>query len=967
MIRVLFLLTCSLFLSNCAFLKSVTEGENQGPNYGKTLADLEPVPIPAEMEPAPVTTIDTIEDSYRSALKVAIDPDVRHRILTRLGDLEMARAEQRQLSATEQAKFFDDAIDMYRELLVLNTERQGEPGTPTNERLLYQLSKAYALDGRMEESGEVLATLVEEFPESKFAAEAEFRRAEKAFSEQDYEQAETLYANVMAEGEETPFYLNAVYMHGWSLFKRNRYRAALRPFTEVLDFTIKEGQDFESLNNSERRMATDTLRVLSIAFSYLDGAESITEVYEGLGVRHYQYRIYMALGELFFEKRRFRDSADTYRHYVKQFPNTDQAPTFSVKAIDVYIDGGFPSEILPAKQEYVDNYGVYSQFWQDRTAEERSIVVPTLKVYLDELSSYYHARAIELEALNREFDQKVAAGEKVKKSDQPEASTPDFIKAASLYAEYILTFPEDTRKSEMTFLMGEALYSAGKLAEAVKAYEKVAYEYLDEKRGAEAGFSAILTLQQLTDNAARNPQQQVVYEQWRDQKIESAITFADYYPGDERSLSVLTEAAQEIFNKNNFERAIKIATRITLWQPEPPAKLKKSAWLILAHSHFDLENYPAAEVAYQRLLSFLPPDDQDRSQIKDRVAAAIYKQAEKNVADGEMAFAVERLLSIREVAPTSAIAASGQYDAANYLIELKDWAAAERVLLDFKTRYPGNPLATTLAPKFALIYQESQQWEKAAGALREMSQSAETEEERRQALYLSAELYQKSGRINQAIDAYRDYANRYTQPFGLVTEARYQLVTLYEKTKQESKRNYWLQELIEGHKKAGSQATARSRYLAAFASAEFADDEFQRYEAVKLTLPLKQSLKRKKSALNKTLESYRDVMEYGVAEFATLANHQIGKIYIQLSRDLMDSERPNGLDALALDQYEILLEEQALPFEEKAIEILASNAERSWKGIYDKWVQESFATLAKILPARYGKQEKAVEFSDVLF
>lgn len=965
--RLAMVLLLSISLSNCTVMQSITEAEDEGPNYGKTLADLDPVPLPAQLDPVPVTSIDKIEDSYRSALTVAKEPDVRHRILTRLADLEMARSENRQLTATEQASFFTGAIDMYSELLVLNTERQGEPGTPTNERLLYQLSKAYALDGRLDESDEVLASLVEEFPESPFAAEADFRQAEKAFSDENYKAAETLYAKVMAAGEETPFYLNAVYMHGWSQFKRNRYRASLRSFTEVLDRNLAEGVDEKQLTNTQRNMSKDTMRVLSIAFSYLDGAQTITEVYQKLGLRHYQHRLYMALGDLYLEKRRFRDSADTYRHYVQHFPNTDPAPAFSVKAIEVYDLGGFPSMILPAKEEYVRSYGAYSQYWKDRDDVKRAIIIPKLAVYLDELSSYYHARALELEKLNKKYLAKKAAGKRVKKKDRPEPARPEFFKAAALYEEFVFTFPEDKRTPEMAYLMGEAFYSAGELAKAVTAYETVAYNYLDKKRGAEAGFSAVITLQELIEKTANDPNLVQQHVAWRDHKIESAISFSDYYPNDKRAVEVLTDAAQSIFEKNEFERAAEVATRIAQWQPPPSQKLQKSAWLIVAHSRFDLAQYAEAEFAYNQLLDFLPKTDKDRPKIIERIAAAVYKQTEVQVASGELAPAIERLLSIRKIAPGSDIAISAQYDAANHLITLKDWARAEIELLDFKKRFPKHALIATLAPKFAFIYQESQQWGKAANALSDMAALAKTDEERRQAVYLSAELYEKSGNLKKAIEKYRDYANKYPQPFDIATEARFHLVELYGKQKQESKRNYWLKKLIETDAKAGQARTDRSKYLAAFATAKFADDEFARYERIKLKLPLKKSLKKKRKALDVTLKGYRKVLAYGVAEFATRANHRIGNIYVQLSKDLMNSQRPKGLDALALEQYEILLEEQALPFEEKAIDILASNAERSWNGLYDDWVKESFDALAKILPARYGKKELKVEFSDAIF
>jgi hypothetical protein len=71
----------------------------------------------------------------------------------------------------------------------------------------------------------------------------------------------------------------------------------------------------------------------------------------------------------------------------------------------------------------------------------------------------------------------------------------------------------------------------------------------------------------------------------------------------------------------------------------------------------------------------------------------------------------------------------------------------------------------------------------------------------------------------------------------------------------------------------------------------------------------------------------------------------------------MDSERPPGLSQLELAQYELLLEEQAFPFEDNAIDIHEQNASRARDGIYDEWVKRSFDALKQLLPGRYDKPE----------
>ena len=72
----------------------------------------------------------------------------------------------------------------------------------------------------------------------------------------------------------------------------------------------------------------------------------------------------------------------------------------------------------------------------------------------------------------------------------------------------------------------------------------------------------------------------------------------------------------------------------------------------------------------------------------------------------------------------------------------------------------------------------------------------------------------------------------------------------------------------------------------------------------------------------------------------------------------MTSQRPGDLSEEELEQYDILLEEQAFPFEEKAIEIHTSNADRTKDGFYDQWIKKSIELLAELQPVRYQKPEK---------
>src|SRR3546814_5736219 len=82
---------------------------------------------------------------------------------------------------------------------------------------------------------------------------------------------------------------------------------------------------------------------------------------------------------------------------------------------------------------------------------------------------------------------------------------------------------------------------------------------------------------------------------------------------------------------------------------------------------------------------------------------------------------------------------------------------------------------------------------------------------------------------------------------------------------------------------------------------------------------------------------------YGYADVTTAATFETGAVYQGFGRALLDSERPKKLSALELEQYNILLEEQAEPFDEKAIKTYENNLRRISQGVYDQWIAKSAA------------------------
>ena len=413
--------------------------------------------------------------------------------------------------------------------------------------------------------------------------------------------------------------------------------------------------------------------------------------------------------------------------------------------------------------------------------------------------------------------------------------------------------------------------------------------------------------------------------------------------------------------QNQFDLAIGVGRLIVSKQPPVQQPLARTAWTVIAHSQFDLNNFAQAEQAYYSLRPLTPADDaQAQQDIKDRIASSIYKQGELARDEGDLESAVTHFRRLGQAVPDSDIRATAEYDAAAALITMGAFTRASTVLEDFRRDFPDSEFADDVTSKLAVTYLESGRGAKAAGEfVRIANAPTSSDDVRREALWKAADLYKDSKQLAQEQGVLQDILARYPNPISESIEARFRLLEISEINGNAQVRTQILRDMVRVDATAGAERSDRTRFLAAKASLELAEPIRRSFVAMKITQPLADSIKLKKSRMEDVLKVYGDAAEYGVAEVTTAATFRLGEVYQQFSKDLMDSERPQDLDEATLEQYDLLLEEQTFPFEEKAIELYQANAARTADGVYDEWVRRSFAALAKLIPARYAKTERS--------
>ncbi len=936
-------------LAGCASRQAVLEPTPE-PTL-KTLAGRQ-AELP-ERVAVPTSTAQAIA-AYQATLADPLSPTQRAHALRRLGDLEMDQQDQlaagpeaaassaaSAASAPAAAKPLAEldykvAVARYRRYL------SNYPDAAGKDAVLYQLARAHDQVGETDESLKVLDQLVQEFPDSRFTDEAQFRRGEMLFTKRQYSAAEQAYAKVLSGGRDSPYRERAYYMRGWAQFKLARLEEALESFLTVLDGQLGEQpaevplEELPNLSRANRELVEDSMRVTSLILESLQGSAALAEHVQTDVRHHYEVRLYQHLAGLYLKQDRPKDAADTLSAFVQSHALDAQAPTLQSQVIEIYSSAGFANQALAAKKDYAQRYGSDSPY-RAAQPEVWARLQAELHEYLVTLSRHYHALA------------------------QQQHQPADVDEAVQWYRTLLASFPQDEQAPQHRFLLAELLYENRRWAQAITEYEAVAYAQPTHARSTEAGYAAVLAHAELAKQAPEAERSALLRA-----GMASGLRFAQQFPQDGRAPAVLANVADTLYHLGDAAAATQAADALLAAHPNSPAATRRVAWLVKAHSSFEAQQFAAAEQAYTQVLALSPAQDANRAALVERVAVCVYRQGEAARDAGQLAQAAAHFERVAVVAPLSPVRVNAQFDAAAALLALKDWAGATRLLEDFRQRYPRHALAAELPPRLALAYTEQERWPQAAAEYERIAASTADANVARTAWWQVAELQEKAGSRSGAAKAWEAYLKRYPAPLDAAIEARHHLRQLAAAEGNKARELALQAEILQADQAGGSARTPRTRELGAKAALALAAPLMTSYQQVQLVEPLTKQLKLKKERMQAVLKAWEQAANYGAPEVATAATYQIAAVYQDFAKALLGSQRPKKLSALELEQYNLMLEEQADPFGEKATELHEINVSRTTQGLYDDWIKQSFAALRELRPARYRKAERSEEVIDAI-
>lgn len=820
-----------------------------------------------------------------------------------------------------------EAIETYKKILASykSYERKDE--------VLYQMARAYDEVGQPDEAIKIMERLVRDYPYARTADEVNFRRGEYYFIRKRWRDAAEAYQLVVAVGPDSQFYEHGLYKLGWSYYKQSLYEEALENFFAVLEHRRMNGYVFDGYQEEgEAHRVTDTFRVISLCFDNLGDPGVLEEYFEEHGQPSYSDKIYANLAEYYFEKRRYDDAASVYRSFVELNPMHRMGPTFGKRVIEIFEHAGFPQRVVEAKRDFSNRFALSSDYWIENEIYDSPGVTEILRTHLLDLASYFHAL----------YQDPRRAKDKAE----------NFEEARHWYRQIVSSYPAAPTTPEARYRLADLLLEQREFVDAAIEYEHAAYDYSTAEWSADAAYAAIYSYRQelkRAEGARRRGVTGLV--------ATSSLRFADAFPEHEQIPNVLTNAANDLYELKKYPLAIDAARKLIARYPHSHSGLRRSAWSVVAYSSIEVEDFVGAERAFTRVLALTPKGDGERRGLRDGLAAAIYKQGEVANRREDFEAAVAHFRRVAETGASSKMRISADYGAAVALIGLERWAQAAADLESFRDAHSGHRLADDATRQLAYVYNEIGEIKRSAAEHEKLADSAEDPDLARDELLTAGDLYSQTGALVEAARVYERYVDQYPEPADINMDTRLRIAEIHKELSNSAEYYEQLEAMVMMARDIGDEGNDRIRLLAANAALVLAERRYEQFARLPLTQPFERSLPQKQNSMDQAIAALEEIVNYEVAEVTAAATFYIAQTYLNFSRSLLDSERPEGMTQTELNSYELLIEEEAYPFEDQAIAVHEANYEFMLTGVYNDWIQKSLDQLAELLPARYAKQE----------
>jgi len=638
----------------------------------------------------------------------------------------------------------------------------------------YQDANAEQFDPELARAA--FADLIEALPNSDLADRSHLFLGNFLFADSQFDDAIAEYEAVVERGEESKYYMEALYQLAWARYKLDDFEGALQLFTELLD----RSEVLKAEKGRESSFAPDARRFMAFSFADIsyDGPEAIVvaeDYFDRIGERPYERDVYIELADVLIRYTRPEEAIAVYER-LQQDPWTLESdnPEHQIQVVSLYSAPLIRDLEATGRErlEFIDLYTEGTPWWEANRNDPEAL----------EVARNY----VESSLLDVAIEYRVAAQE----SGEP----ADYAVAAAKYQEYLDKFPISDDYYEQQWAMADSLKRADKLDEAAEEYASLAksrryhpygdgalYFLMDVARlqlgGPPGEPPADGTVERTYEGADDETVEVYALDDSREEFIAAADAVLDHEfttPDDpdvtdfkevvaEREASILYLTAQILYYHNRYDEA---RPRLEQLVEDYPMSIEANyAAGLIVDSYKREGNYEQVRF-YTKKFSANPPGpptEIDPDKFKGTLEGVTFLLAYEQAQGGDPLGGADAFLAFLDEFPNSdQYAADALYNAAFYSQQGGKAGRSSELYERFVREYPNDERSKDLFFRIAGNYEQVFELDKAVDNYQAvLTHPDATEQERADAQYNAAFLQIGLGRHQEAAQGFEAYESRY--------------------------------------------------------------------------------------------------------------------------------------------------------------------------------------------------------------
>ena len=212
--------------------------------------------------------------------------------------------------------------------------------------------------------------IVEEYPDSRFAAQANYFVGLYYFDKNENEAALEFFekATEMARpdlGEYDSLFEYANYRLAWTHYLLNEYEEALALFTQAQDYSIRKNKDTGQPSNTlEESLEYTALSFADIAdIENRQAVEVAHEYYEKHGEREHTADVFVFMADQLTQQVRIVEAMDTYSYLQDHWPYSPDNPNYQKKLAELLLEDGELDGYYDAMALLTERYAENGDWW----------------------------------------------------------------------------------------------------------------------------------------------------------------------------------------------------------------------------------------------------------------------------------------------------------------------------------------------------------------------------------------------------------------------------------------------------------------------------------------------------------------------------------------------------------------------------------------------------------------------------